>query len=246
MAERSTISRQRPSYRDRPIQPRQKSRVCSNRRINSSGGTTFDGPSGAVSEHHAAGITLVQRGEGVYAVVGSLHVFVAYQPAIAAGGTHVHGHGAATERRSVAGDLDVRQVATVVESRLALEPEAHLSAHDADHPDQAVPVRGLLAGDRHEVDHLADAVGAEEARDEDRRPRQVQLLGHVVDAVRRDPEVTALAAGPAARRRCSASRTAVRRTSRSCRRSRPAQRSAGLRSGRGPRLLDKSSSMPPV
>ena len=102
----------------------------------------------------------------------------------------MHGHGAAAERRAVGAELDVRHVAAVVEPRLALESEAHLPANDADHADQAVLVRGPLAGNRHEVDHLADAVHAQESRDEDRRARQIQLLGDVVDAVGRDAEVT--------------------------------------------------------
>ena len=81
------------------------------------------------------------------------------------------------EDRAVVGDGDVRLRAAVVEARLDLGLEVQ-RALDAEHPaHEPLVVRPLLAVvDRHEVDHLADAVLAEETGDEDVRVRHVELL----------------------------------------------------------------------
>ena len=72
--------------------------------------------------------------------------------------------------------LALLPLAAVVEARLDLDAEAHLAAH-ADHPpDEPVPVRSRAVVDRHEVLDLADAVLVEEARDQDVRVREVELL----------------------------------------------------------------------
>ena len=65
----------------------------------------------------------------------------------------------------------------VVESGLAFEPEAHGPAHGAH--DANDPVRLLASArvlDRHEVDHFADPLGAEEARQQHVAVGQVHLL----------------------------------------------------------------------
>ena len=77
-------------------------------------------------------------------------------------------------------------VESVVEARLALEPEAHGPAHADDAADQAL----AFLADRHEVLHLRDALRGEEARDQDVRVREVELFrGALPD--RRQTEVPA-------------------------------------------------------
>jgi hypothetical protein len=61
--------------------------------------------------------------------------------------------------------------ARVVEPRRDVGNQAHLAPHREHAADQPVAER------RHEVLHLSDAVGHQEARDEDVRVREVQLLG---------------------------------------------------------------------
>jgi hypothetical protein len=63
-------------------------------------------------------------------------------------------------------------VDAVVEARLAGEPEAHRAPDGDDAADQTLP----LLADAHEVLHLGDALGGEEAGDEDVRVREVELL----------------------------------------------------------------------
>ena len=99
---------------------------------------------------------------------------------------------AAAERDPVLGDLGGVVVAAVVEPGLAVHLELHRAAHHLHHADQAVGVGRLGAGDRHEVEHLTDTVGAEEPGDQDAGARQVQLRADMVGAHRRDPEVSAL------------------------------------------------------
>ena len=67
-------------------------------------------------------------------------------------------------------------LAAVVEARLHVHAEAHLAAHAEDAPDQPVAMLGRALRDRHEVLHLADAGRGQEARDEDVRVREVELL----------------------------------------------------------------------
>jgi len=96
-------------------------------------------------------------------------------------------HAVRGEDRPVLGDVQLVRLARVVEARLDLDREPHHAADHADVADQPVPVGCRAAGDRHEVVYLADAVRGHEPGDQDRGVRQVELLGHVVVAVRRDP-----------------------------------------------------------
>jgi hypothetical protein len=63
---------------------------------------------GRCLEHDAADISSIECGEDVNAVLRSLDVPLAQQPAVAAGGSDVHGHGTAAECGSVGAHLDVR------------------------------------------------------------------------------------------------------------------------------------------
>ena len=81
------------------------------------------------------------------------------------------------EQHPVRVHLDLVLGAPVVEARLHLDLEVHLAAHDHDAPHEPVAVhRQLGVVDRHEVLHLPHAVLGEEARDEDVRVREVELL----------------------------------------------------------------------
>jgi hypothetical protein len=68
-------------------------------------------------------------------------------------------------------------LAPVVEARLHLDAELHLAAHHHHAPQEPVPVQLRLRLDGHEVLQLAHAVGGEEARDQDVRVGEVELLG---------------------------------------------------------------------
>ena len=82
------------------------------------------------------------------------------------------------EQHPVRVHLDLVLGAAVVEARLHLDLEAHVAAHDDDAADQAMAVqRHLGVVDRHEVLHLPDAVLGQEARDQDVRVGEVELLG---------------------------------------------------------------------
>ena len=122
----------------------------------------------------------------------------------------------------------------VVEPRPALEREAHLAPHRDDLAHES-PRVARVAVDRHEVVHLADAVGGEEARDQDVRVGEVQLPA---SSGRRSPGRSGRSRPSrrrGSRRTRSASRTAGSRTSRWCRRCRRARRCAGRRSRRARR-----------
>jgi hypothetical protein len=101
-------------------------------------------------------------------------------------------HRAGAEQGAVFGNLDRVLPPAVVEPGLQVQHELHGSARHPQLPHQPVPVGGLTLDDRHEVLHLADAVGGHEPGDEHRVVREVQLLGNVVVAVRSDPEVATL------------------------------------------------------
>jgi len=107
-------------------------------------------------------------------------------------GRNVHCHAAAAEDDAVVVQFGFVLVAAEVESRLAVQLEAHLTAHHPNHPYQAMPIGNPVPRDRHEVDDLTYTISAQEPGDQDRRPRQVQLPGHVVGVDRPDPEMTAL------------------------------------------------------
>ena len=58
-------------------------------------------------------------------------------------------------------ELEFARLAPVVEARLYLRTEAHRAAHHAHQPHQPVTAGRTTLGDRHEVDHLANPVGAQ-------------------------------------------------------------------------------------
>jgi len=85
------------------------------------------------------------------------------------------------------GQVKLVRQAAVAETRLELDREPHRPPDHPDVPDQPVPAGGRALDDRHEVVHLADPVRGHEPGDQYRGIGQVQLPGHVVVAVGRDP-----------------------------------------------------------
>src|SRR6476659_3227441 len=84
-------------------------------------------------------------------------------------------HRAASKRHAAGFALDDGLLPPVVEPGGAFRLEGHASSDDADNADETVVVRRDSAGNRHEVDDLADPVDAHEARNQDRRTREVHL-----------------------------------------------------------------------
>src|ERR687897_63437 len=82
-------------------------------------------------------------------------------------------------------------LAPVVEARLYLHPEAHRPAHHTPQPHQPVAIGRLALEDRHEIEDLADPVGTQEPRDQDRGVGEIQLTADVVVPVGADVEVPA-------------------------------------------------------
>ena len=87
-----------------------------------------------------------------------------------AGRRDVYRHGSAAEGDTIVVQLGLVAVPAEVEARLAVDLEPHLPPNDSNHADEAMSVGDRLTGDRHEVDHFADAVGAEEPGDENGGP----------------------------------------------------------------------------
>ena len=79
------------------------------------------------------------------------------------------------------------RLAPVVEARIDLDAEAHLAPHAEHTADQPLPL-----ADRHEVLQLADSDRGQEARDEDVRVGEVELLDGADAERRRDPIAAAL------------------------------------------------------
>ena len=135
--------------------------------------------------------------------------------------------------------------ASVVEARLDAGVELDLAPDPLDHPHQPMPIGHLVRTvDGHEVQHLGHTRLRGIARDQDGRVGQVHLLGHACPHRWR-----AVRSGRPPGRRAGirtrwASRSADNRTSRSCRRSTPGQRSAGHRSVRDRRWRGSSSLCP--
>jgi hypothetical protein len=84
---------------------------------------------------------------------------------------------------------DVVRGARVVEARDHIDDESHLPADGQYSPDQAVAVRRAGPRRRHEVMHLRNAAGGHEARDQDVRVREVELLRAPAVALGGDSEV---------------------------------------------------------
>src|SRR3712207_1206090 len=78
----------------------------------------------------------------------------------------------------------------VIESWLNIHPEAHRPAHHAHQPNQPVAIGCYALKHRHEIEHLADPLGAQEPRNQDRGVWEVHLPAHVVVPVGADAEVT--------------------------------------------------------
>src|SRR5262245_42958736 len=80
----------------------------------------------------------------------------------------------------------------VVEARRAFKGEAHRATHHANQAAYSVTCCCLLRPvDWHEVNDLADTTRGHEARDENRRVGEVQLLGHAARFVGGDLKVAA-------------------------------------------------------
>ena len=146
-------------------------------------------------EHHPCGLAFAQRRRHPDVVVDALHVKVTV---LAEGGVPVPGrvecqvHPPRGENEPVRGDLQRVRSSAVVEPRLDVHHESHRAAYHLELPDQAVPVRRLPAGDRHEVGDLADPVLRHEAGDQHGGVGEVELTADVIGRVGRDPEVAAL------------------------------------------------------
>jgi hypothetical protein len=82
-------------------------------------------------------------------------------------------------------------LAAVVEPGRDVDLEGDPSPHASHHPQDPVVRGGLLAGRRHEVDHLADSVLGHEPGDQDGGVRKVQLPAGDAGAGRPHPEVAA-------------------------------------------------------
>jgi hypothetical protein len=85
------------------------------------------------------------------------------------------------EDRSLLGELQFVGLPAVVEAWRAVQRQAYPAAHTPHRPDQSVAT-GCLFGvvDRHEVDHLGDAVRGHESGDQDGRVGEVELPGDMV------------------------------------------------------------------
>jgi hypothetical protein len=100
--------------------------------------------------------------------------------------------GRGAEYRPLIGQLQLVFLSAVVEPGRTLEHEPELAADTAHHPDQPVPIGGLLRIlHRHEVQDLTDPAGGHEPGDQDGRVREVQLADHDIVALGGDPEVPA-------------------------------------------------------
>ena len=129
---------------------------------------------GSRFQDYAAGLTRRERGVGRDPSVCRHDVDVTGDPFFGCN-AQAQGHILAFEEHATANHLDRRVLAAVIEDRPHFCLEAHLASDDADQSHQAMLVRGRLARDRHKVDDLADTLGTEEARYQDRRAGQVHL-----------------------------------------------------------------------
>jgi hypothetical protein len=99
-----------------------------------------------------------------------------------------HSRAVAAEHGAVLGEVELAVRPAVVEPGRDLHLEGHPAANAPHDPDQAVGVgRGGVARHRHEVDDLADALLGQVPGEQDRRVRQVHLLGGERPARRADP-----------------------------------------------------------
>jgi hypothetical protein len=92
----------------------------------------------------------------------------------------------------VRGEDDLVTCPPVVETRRDVHGEAHVAPYGEHSADHAMTVRLARALREHEVLYLADAVGHQEARDEDVGVGEVELLRAPALAVGCDPETAAV------------------------------------------------------
>src|SRR5215210_1008828 len=95
------------------------------------------------------------------------------------------------ERLGVEDDTTVEDVClalatAVIELRVELEAKAHCPANRHQSSDDSLAVLSARLADRHEVLHLDDALGCQEAGDEDVGVREVELLGRSAGSGGRD------------------------------------------------------------
>jgi hypothetical protein len=91
----------------------------------------------------------------------------------------------------VQGERDLVAGARIVVARGGVDDETHPTAHNNDSAGDAMGMCGRTAPRHgHEVLHLPDAIGHQEACDEDVGVGEVELLGGPAVAVGRDPEQT--------------------------------------------------------
>ncbi len=95
-------------------------------------------------------------------------------------GMHGQLHAVGPEPCSGVGDLHRVLGAAIVECRLQSQLELHGAARDSQLPDYPMPVSRRARDDRHEVEHLTDAIGRHEPGDQHRRLGEVQLPRHIV------------------------------------------------------------------
>ena len=144
-------------------------------------------------QDHAAHLTGMERDLGVH-VTALVHAGLADSLVVRLA-DEVDGRrrtGCTLEDGTVLGQMGPVALSAVVEPGRDVDLELHLAADTPDHPHDSVAVRGDRAGNRHEVDHLADPCLGHEARDQDSGVREVQLLAGERLAGGADPEVTAL------------------------------------------------------
>src|SRR5262249_26080731 len=112
-------------------------------------------------QDHPAGLPGRQRRPDLYPLAGPLHVAGRGQPAVPRG-RNIDRHRVRMKGDAVVEHLGLVGVSTKVEAGLTIELEAHLAAHDSDHAYETMAFGDPVAGNRHEINNLADAVRAQE------------------------------------------------------------------------------------
>jgi len=175
IAERFSISRQRPQYVDRDNQFRQNATVSSNSRHASATRTSRTGPAAPASSSRPPHLPRLQGDLGVQVTGFSP---VPGQPLVGLPDqVHRHRRAAALEHHAVPVNVGLVGLPAVVEAGGDVERERHPAADAAHHAHDAVPgLGGRVAAHGHEVDDLADAGLGQVPGDEHRGVREVQLL----------------------------------------------------------------------
>ena len=127
-------------------------------------------------EHHAAGLAGRQRQRAAWRSPSSLRTWASRSSSRSRTACRVSPSSPGREDRPRLGEPHLVRSSAVVEAGGDGDVERQRAPDARHHPDQPVPGGPVPRRRRHEVDHLADPVLGEEAGDEDRRVRQVQLL----------------------------------------------------------------------